>query len=117
MDTEFLARLADDITPEGAIEVLHMFMEDGPERMAAIERGMADGRIPTVRHEAHAMAGAACNVGLTTRLGEAAHALQRASEGTGVDPAAVVALAALLRDGFLAARWIEEHEELVTPGD
>ena len=43
---------------------------------------MADGAIQTVRREAHALAGAARNVGLP-RLADGAGALQKSSEGPG----------------------------------
>ena len=110
LDLSFLAQLAEEIGPDGAAEVIHAFLEDAPGRVAAIQRAMADGAILTIRREAHALAGAARNVGLTP-LGEAAYALQKASEGAGPDAAAVDALAGLLRDVIPAATaWAKARD-------
>jgi HPt (histidine-containing phosphotransfer) domain-containing protein len=67
-----------------------------------------------VRREAHALAGAASNVGLP-RLREAAGALQIAAERSGADDAAVETVAAALRDSMpLATAWAEAHERVET---
>ncbi len=113
LDLPFMAQLAEEIGPDGAAEVIHAFLEDAPGRVAAIQRAMADGAILTIRREAHALAGAARNVGLTP-LGEAAYALQKASEGAGPDTVAVEALAAMLRDVIPAATaWAKAQEGFV----
>lgn len=110
LDREFLDRLADDIGADGTAEVLRAFLEEGPARLEAIERGIADSHMQAVRREAHALAGAARNVGLT-RLGEAAYALQMATEGTASPHEAAALLSSLLNETLpLAAAWAAEHE-------
>ena len=116
LDAGFLHQLGLDIGEDGVAEVMSAFLEEGPDRLAAIERAMAGRAIQTVRREAHALAGAARNVGLT-RLGEAAYKLQKASEGAGPDPRAVAELGALLRDTLpLAIPWAQApHIPLLPP--
>ena len=116
LDAAFLDRLGREIGFDGVTEMVRIFLEDAPARMAAIRRGMATGANQTVRREAHALAGAASNVGLP-RLGEAAFALQIAVERSGVDEATVETVAAALRDSLpLATAWAEAHERLETTG-
>ena len=79
LDHDFLAELMDAIGEDGTDEVLRMFQEDAPERMAAIAAALSAGSVPGIRREAHALAGAARNVGLA-RLGDAAYALQLTTE-------------------------------------
>ena len=77
---------------------------------------MTNGANQTVRREAHALAGAASNVGLS-RLSEAAGALQFAVERSGVNDAMIETVAAALRDSLpLATNWAEAHEGLETSG-
>ena len=105
LDEAFLEQLAGEIGRDGVAEVLQAFLEEGPLRLGAIRAAQGRGAIVVIRREAHALAGAARNVGLV-RLGEAAYALQRAAEGAGPGAAAVEALGALLRDSLpLAAAW------------
>jgi CheY-like chemotaxis protein len=104
VDHAYLDQLAADIGADGVKEVVRLFLEEGPARLTAIRRAMDRDDIQTVRCEAHALSGAARNVGLT-RLGEAAYALQIATEGPGPSPAAIAALAVLMdRTMPLAAR-------------
>ena len=95
IDRAFLDQLSDDIGADGLAEVMHAFLEEGPARVAAIDRAFAEGAIQVLRREAHALAGAARNVGLIA-LGEAAHRLQRATEGAGPDAAGVASISELL---------------------
>jgi signal transduction histidine kinase/DNA-binding response OmpR family regulator len=116
LDTAFLDRLSKEISLDGVTEMVRIFLEDAPARMAAIRRGLASGANQAVRREAHALAGAASNVGLS-RLGEAAGALQVAIERSGMDDAMVERVAAALRDSLsLATAWAEAHEGLATTG-
>jgi CheY-like chemotaxis protein len=116
LDAAFLDRLGQEIGFDGVTEMVRIFLEDAPARMAAIRRGLATGANQTVRREAHALAGAASNVGLP-RLGEAAFALQIAVERSGADEATVETVAAALRDSLpLATAWAEAHERLETTG-
>jgi two-component system, sensor histidine kinase and response regulator len=112
LDAAFLDALAHEIGPGGVAEMIEIFLSDAPARMTAIQRAMADGDIQTIRREAHALAGAACNVGLA-RLANAGGALQRASEGSGPDDVSIKTLAAAFSDSLpLAAAWVEAHESL-----
>ena len=114
LDTAFLHRLCQEISPDGVTEMLRIFLEDAPARMAAIRRSAANGASQTVRREAHALAGAASNVGLS-RLSEAAGALQTAVERTRADEAIIETVAAALRDSLpLATAWAEAHEGMET---
>jgi CheY-like chemotaxis protein len=110
LDEVFLDRLAEDIGADGVAEMLRVFQEDAPARMAAIRLAMANRAIQTIRLEAHALLGAARNVGLT-KLGEAAAALQKTSEKSGADSACIEAFADTLRDSLAAAAaWAEAHQ-------
>ncbi len=110
LDVAFLVKLSEEIGRDGVAEVTAAFLEDAPARVEAIQAAMAEGAIHIVRREAHALAGAARNVGLAP-LGDAAYALQKSCEGTGPDPAAIDALAVLLKDAVtVIAPWAEEHE-------
>jgi CheY-like chemotaxis protein len=116
LDEAFLDRLAHDIGPDGVAEMVRVFLDDAPARMMAIQSAMADGDIRAVQRAAHALAGAACNVGLT-RLANAASALQKSSDGGGPDDTSIRILAALFRDSIpLAAGWAEAHEGLAVLG-
>ena len=116
LDEAFLRQLVDDISMEGAIEVMRAFLEEGPPRLEAIQNAMARDAIPVVRREAHALAGAARNVGLT-RLGDAAYALQKATELSGPEAASIEALAVLLRDTLpLVVAWTQAREEMALSG-
>jgi HPt (histidine-containing phosphotransfer) domain-containing protein len=112
LNEAFLHRLSEEIGADGVAEMVDIFLADAPGRMAAIRRGLAEGANQTVRREAHALAGAASNVGLP-RLSEAAGALQSAVERSGVDEATVETVAAALRDSLpQVALWVEAHEGL-----
>lgn len=114
LDADFLHRLSAEISLDGVTEMVRIFLEDAPARMAAIRRSVATGANQTVRREAHALAGAASNVGLP-RLSEAAGALQLAVERSGVDEAIVETVAAALRDSLLlATHWANAHEGMAT---
>jgi signal transduction histidine kinase/CheY-like chemotaxis protein len=116
LDVSFLAQLAEDISEEGVVEMLRIFLEDAPVHMAAIRRAMADGRVQVLRREAHALAGAARTVGLR-RLGGRAAALQLASEGTGPGQTLVEAVAMTLHDSLpAAAAWADSHDNVAVGG-
>jgi hypothetical protein len=114
LDAAFLHRLSREIGPDGVGEMVRIFLEDSPARMAAIRRGLADGAIQTVRREAHSLGGAASNVGLP-RLSKAAGALQAAVERSGLDEAAVEIVADALRDSvLLLTPWADAHTGMET---
>ena len=112
LDATFLDQLGAEIGVDGAAEVMRIFLEEAPTHMAAIQSAMRGGAIQAVRREAHALAGAARNVGLK-RVGEAAYALQQATERSGPDPGSVDALAGLLQETMpLAAHWASTRDAL-----
>ena len=112
LDAVFLDQLGAELGFDGAAEVMRIFLEEASRHAAAIEAAMASGSIQNLRRSAHALAGAARNVGLT-QLGEAAYALQKATEQAGPDPAAVDALIRLLHASLGPAEdWARTHEEL-----
>jgi signal transduction histidine kinase/HPt (histidine-containing phosphotransfer) domain-containing protein/ActR/RegA family two-component response regulator len=114
IDAAFLRQLGDEIGSDGVVEMLRMFLEDAPIRMAAIQHAAADGTSQKIWREAHALAGSARAVGLP-RLGHAAAALQKASEGGRLDQTAIDLVAVAFRDSVpLAAEWIETHEFLAS---
>jgi signal transduction histidine kinase/FixJ family two-component response regulator len=115
VDTVYLGQLADDIGAIGVVEVVRAFLEDAPVRMIAIRTAMAAGAIKTIRQEAHALTGAARNLGLM-RLGEAASALQAASTLGLPDASTIEMVSAALRDTMpIAAAWADAHEHLAAP--
>lgn len=112
LDEDFLRQLVEDISVEGAVEVIQVFLEEGPARVEAIQNAMAAGALTVVRREAHALAGAARNIGLT-RLGEAAYAIQKATEQSGPGAESIAALATLLdRTLPLAIVWAQAQEAM-----
>jgi HPt (histidine-containing phosphotransfer) domain-containing protein len=116
LDTAFLDQLVGELDAECVAEMIHVFLEDAPPRMVAIQRAAADGAVRIIRHEAHALAGASLNVGLA-RLGKTAGALQRLCERAEPDAASIEAVANVLRDSLpLAAAWAARHEALTTSG-
>jgi two-component system sensor histidine kinase/response regulator len=61
-----LRELTDKSNQDGFSVIASAFLEDGPERLAALEQALANHDAKTVRWEAHALKGAAANVGATT---------------------------------------------------
>ncbi|MBN8929054.1 MAG: hypothetical protein BGO51_09180 [Rhodospirillales bacterium 69-11] len=99
LDSEFLARLAADIGTDGALEAIALFREDGPARIAQIRGVEEDPSL--LRREAHALAGAARNLGLVA-LGRAAGAMQRTAERARPDAVQIEALAGLVAQSLTA---------------
>jgi len=115
LDIMFLDQLADDIGPDSTSEVMRMFLEEGPERLNAIRHAMAAGLIQLIRREAHALTGAARNLGLT-RIGVAASTLQQMSERDVPDATCFRTLSDAFRETLpLAADWATAHETLTLP--
>ena len=86
-----------------------------PERLNAIRHAMAAGLIQLIRREAHALTGAARNLGLT-RIGVAASTLQQMSERDVPDATCFRTLSDAFRETLpLAADWATAHETLTLP--
>jgi len=115
LDIVFLEQLANDIGPDSTSEVMRAFLEEGPERLNAIRHAIAEGAIQLVRREAHALTGAARNLGLT-RIGMAASTLQEMSERDVPDAVCFRSLCDAFRETLpLAADWATAHETLTLP--
>jgi HPt (histidine-containing phosphotransfer) domain-containing protein len=71
---EFLHRLSGD--EELFADVIRLFLEDCPQRLAAIQAALDAHNAEDVRTSAHALKGAAANLS-ARRLAEAAHALEQ----------------------------------------
>jgi signal transduction histidine kinase/CheY-like chemotaxis protein len=99
VDLGYLDQLIADISLEGVAEAIGLFREDAPVRLAALHRALAARSITVLRREAHALAGAARNVGLAA-LGDFAYALQKAVEITEPDHAAFDRLTGLVGDSL-----------------
>ncbi len=104
LDEAFLRDLSAEIGADGTDEVVGLFLEQLPRRHQRIHDAICAGG-DRLRREAHALSGAAYAVGLV-RLGEAAHALQRALEETSGDAPVALELEPLLREtGERLAAW------------
>ena len=113
LDADFLARLVDDIGRGSVVEVVRAFLEEAPVRMAAINAAAATGALQTICREAHALSGAARNLGLTS-LGQAASALQMIGSQGRPDAAAVEMVAEAVRDALpVASAWADAQERLI----
>lgn len=84
-------------------EILRMFLEQGPERMALVESALARGEVKDLEREAHGLKGAAATLGME-QLRRASHAVERlAADGRLDDAAARVAEMRIAMDAALAA--------------
>ncbi len=110
LDEPFLRQLGEEIGADGALDAMEMFLEDAPDRLAAMRRALNAGANGALRREAHALAGAARNVGLT-RLGEGAYGLQKALESArDPEPGGIERLFQLLADSTARAmEWKQQQ--------
>lgn len=77
LDEEFLERLGEDVgDPELIVEMLGMFRDELPQRLAAIEDSLNGGDYPEIRRAAHGLASPSATMGVLA-LCEAARALER----------------------------------------
>lgn len=58
-----LLDLSDDGDPELLIDLIQMFLEDGPSRVQSILEGLAEGDLEKVERAAHSLKGSAGNLG------------------------------------------------------
>lgn len=80
LDRDFLARLGEDVgDPDLILEMLGMFSDDLPQRLAAIQASLDVGDYPEIRRAAHGLASPSATMGVAA-LCEAARVLER-SEG------------------------------------
>jgi HPt (histidine-containing phosphotransfer) domain-containing protein len=68
-------------------QILHMFLEQGPERMALVESALARGELKDLEREAHGLKGAAATLGME-QLRQAAYAVERLAAGGSLEGAA-----------------------------
>ena len=84
-------------------QILRMFLEQGPERMALVEAALARGEAGDLEREAHALKGAAATLGME-ELRWASYAVERlAADGRMEDAPAGVAGMRVALDAALAA--------------
>jgi two-component system, sensor histidine kinase and response regulator len=113
VDPEVLAMLADlqePGEPDLLGELVALFLRDAPERLGAIDRGLADGDLATVERAAHSLKGSASNLGAMGLHCLAACVEEQARLG---NPTATAAEAAPLAGEFERVRT---HLELVVRG-
>jgi HPt (histidine-containing phosphotransfer) domain-containing protein len=60
---EELMSLSDDGDPELLLDLIKLFLDDGPDKVAAIEQGLAKGDFEMMERAAHALKGSAGNLG------------------------------------------------------
>lgn len=88
-----------------AKQMIELFLQHGPERMAHAEAGHAVGDMKAIEHASHSLKSSAGNVG-ATRLQHAAAAVENAVENTvdvATNPADVAPLLKTLRSEYDAA--------------
>ena len=102
-----LLALSDDGDPELLVDLIEMYLADGPTKLAAIESGIAAGDWERVERAAHSLKGSAGNLGATQVLA-ASDRIQNACrehQTSGV-PADAKALAQHLKDAEAALRGV-----------
>jgi HPt (histidine-containing phosphotransfer) domain-containing protein len=60
---EELMSLSDDGDPELLLDLIKLFLDDGPGKVASIEQGLAKGDFDQMERGAHALKGSAGNLG------------------------------------------------------
>ena len=60
---EELLSFADDGDPELLLDLIHLFLEDSPSKVAAVQESLANGDFEAAEHAAHALKGSAGNLG------------------------------------------------------
>ena len=75
---EELLSFADDGDPELVIDLIQMFLDDGPAKVEAITKGLAEGDLEKVERAAHSLKGTSGNLG-ARMLQESCEAMQIAS--------------------------------------
>lgn len=84
-------------------QILRMFLEQGPERMALVEAALARGEAKDLEREAHALKGAAATLGMDV-LREASYYVERmGAQGDLEEAVAGVARMRSAMDAVLAA--------------
>jgi HPt (histidine-containing phosphotransfer) domain-containing protein len=60
-----LLSLSDDGDPELLVDLLHMFLQDAPTKVARIAKGLQAGDLTEVEHASHSLKGSSGNLGAT----------------------------------------------------
>lgn len=81
---EELLSFADDGDPELIIDLITMFLEDGPAKVKAVTDGLAEGDLEKVERAAHSLKGTSGNLG-ARQLQDACEAMQVASRSHNID--------------------------------
>jgi HPt (histidine-containing phosphotransfer) domain-containing protein len=89
--------------PDILEEILRMFLEQGPERMALVEAALAGGNAEELERQSHGLKGAAATLGMEA-LRVASYAVERLAGGGCVGEAAsAVAAMRVAMDAAVAA--------------
>jgi HPt (histidine-containing phosphotransfer) domain-containing protein len=75
---EELMSFSDEGDPELLLDLIRMFLEDGPEKVRAVQEGMQQGDLEKVERAAHSLKGSSGNLGARL-LQETCEQLQLAS--------------------------------------
>ena len=98
-----LLSLSDDGDPELLLDLIQLFLDDGPAKIEAVVQGLAEQDFDKMERAAHALKGSAATLGFTA-LSEAALAVESAAK-SGEDAAAIYpSLEAHLGDPLRVAR-------------
>jgi len=95
-----LLALCDDDDPELLVDLIRMFLEDGPNRVRSIETGATEGDLELVEQAAHSLKGSAGNLG-AVKVQHLAEELQLA--GRSGDRESAARLAERLRTDYTEA--------------
>ncbi len=81
---EELLSFADDGDPELLVDLIQMFLEDGPAKVKAVTDGLDEGDLDKVERAAHSLKGTSGNLG-ATHLQHSCEAMQLASRSGEID--------------------------------
>lgn len=102
-----LLALSDDGDPELLVDLIEMYLADGPTKLEAIERGIAAGDWESVERAAHSLKGSSGNLGATYVLATSDRIQNACREHkTSTVPADAKALAQYLKDAEAALRGV-----------
>ncbi len=89
---EELLSFSDDGDPELLLDLIRMFLEDGPAKVAAVQEGLAVGDFEKMERAAHSLKGSSGNLGAKL-LQETCERMQIASRGHKLDESRQLATA------------------------
>ncbi|MBX3462570.1 MAG: Hpt domain-containing protein [Planctomycetes bacterium] len=103
---EELLSLSDDGDPELLLDLIQMFLDDGPAKVQAVHEGLATGDFDKVERAAHSLKGSSGNLGARL-VQDTCERIQLSSRARRFDESRD--LAGRLRDQFAAAETALRH--------